>query len=143
MKKNKKWESLAGIIIWIFILSFVILWIWSLIWTSRDLIKEYDIKTQLDFLTNSSYNIIDKLDVSFIPDEKVFYLYKNKSANLLEIKVWETYSEYKYVNKFWEKIDDPSNYKKDLFLRFFYVKKFIKDWKEKIAIKWIIKELTK
>lgn len=140
---NKKWESLAWVIIWVFILTFVLLWIWTLIWNSQKLIQKYEIKSKLNFLTNSSYQIINKLDISLIPDQEVFYIYKNISLNAFEIKIWEPFSEYKYINEFWEKVSNPEEYNWILFLRFFYLKKITENWKEKIAIKWIIREVKK
>lgn len=146
MKINKKGETLVSIIVWVFILSFVVLWIWTLIWNSRDLLKKYNTKTKLDFVTNNSYNIINNIDISSTVDWEVFYLYKNISDfnnKFYEIKVWESNSEYKYIDEFWEKVDNPLYYKGILFLRLFYSKKITVDWIEKTAVKWIIRELKK
>lgn len=140
-KNNKKAESLAWIIIWVFILAIISLGIGSLIMQSRDLIKKYETKNNINLLSSNSSNIINKLDLSSVPDNEVFYLYKNKSSKNYEIKIWEVNSDYKYVNKLWEKID--TNYPWEVFMRYFYVKKFNQDWVEKTAVRWIIKKLNK
>jgi flagellar basal body-associated protein FliL len=68
MKVNKKAESIIWIIIWIFILSFVITWIWIVIWNSKDLIRNFDMKMDLDLLTTSSYSIMNNMDTSSLSD---------------------------------------------------------------------------
>ncbi len=140
-QKDKKAESLIWIIIWVFILSFVILWIWNLIWTSKDLVNRFEKSMDLDILTMNSYAIIDNLDLSSINDWEIFYLYKNIANKKYEIFIWEHNNQYKYVNKYWEKVNDPLNYKWDVYSRVFQVLKVNYNWEEKIAVKWEIKRL--
>lgn len=140
---TKKAESLAWIIIWVFILSFVLLWIGSLIWNSKDLIGDFDKKMNLDLLTSSSYSIINNLDVSSLTDGQIFYLYKNTSANTFDIYSWVSNSQYKYVDKYWNKVDDPLNFSWDVYDRIFQVIKIDYNGEEKTVVEVVIKELNK
>lgn len=140
---TKKAESLAWIIIWVFILSFVLLWIGSLIWNSKDLIWDFDKKMNLDLLTSSSYSIINNLDVSSLTDGQIFYLYKNTSANTFDIYSWVSNSQYKYVDKYWNKVDDPLNFSWDVYDRIFQVIKIDYNGEEKTVVEVVIKELNK
>lgn len=142
MIKNKKGESLAGIIIWVFILSFVVLWIWNLLWNSRELIKKSETEVEINFLINNSYNIINKIDTSTLSDWDKFYLYKNKISKDFELKIGEINSDYKNINSLWEKIDNSLTYKNNTFTREFTLKKIINSWIENLIITWKINKKT-
>ena len=58
MIKNNKWESLVWIIIWVFILSFIILWVTNLLINSNTILETYDNKRIINLLKNNTENII-------------------------------------------------------------------------------------
>ena len=100
---NKKAESLVWIVIWVFILSFVILWVVAVSNYSKTIISNFNRKTNLDLLTTDAYNIVWKLDTSSLIDWDVFYIYKNKATHKFEIK---TDSQYEYVDNNYIKINN-------------------------------------
>ena len=114
---TKKAESLVGIIIWIFILSFVLLGIGTLIWSSKDLISSFDKKMDLDLLTSSSYNVLNNLDLSSLNIWNIFYLYKKEWTKEFTIEMWVWKEEYKYIDKYWAKIDNINSFEWDIYLR--------------------------
>jgi hypothetical protein len=114
---TKKAESLAGIIVWIFILSFVLLGIGTLIWSSKDLISRFDKKMDLDLLTSSSYNVLNNLDLSSLNIWNIFYLYKNEVTKEFTIEIWSWEVEYKYIDKYWSKIANINSFEWDIYLR--------------------------
>ncbi len=141
-KNNKSAESLVWIIVWVFILSFVLLGIWKLIWNSKDTISEFDTKMTIDLLWNNASQIINTLDLSSLYDWDVFYLYKDKANKKFNIYIGEQNRQYKYINKFWEKIN-PNNYKWTIYTRLFQTKKININWEEKTAVKILVKKLIK
>ena len=141
MIKNKKAESLIWIVIWVFILSFVIIAIWNLIWSSKDSIDKFDTKMTIDLLWNNASQVVNNLDLSSLYDWDVFYIYKDKTNKKFKIYIWEHNRQYKYINKLWEKIDDPSNYPCKVFERTFYAKKININWEQKTAVKILVKRL--
>ncbi len=143
MQLTKKAESLAWIIVWVFILSFVLIWIGTLIWNSKDLIKQFDRDMDLDLLSSSSYSIIFNMDLSYLSDKQEFYLYKNSTWSTFEVKVWELNNEYKYVDKYWNKIIDPLNFLGDIYIRIFQVSKIDYNWEEKTVVKALIRRLNR
>jgi len=143
MKKNKIAESLIWIVVWIFILSFVLLWIWNLIWNSKKMISTFNEKMEIDILSKNSAQIINKIDLSNLDDLDVFYIYKNTSSWSFDIYIWEHNREYKYINNFWDKIDNPLSYNGNVYSRVFQARKINTNWGEKTAVKALIKKLIK
>lgn len=139
MKQRKKAESLIWIIIWVFILSFVVVWIWSVLSQSKELTITFDKKMDLDVLTSNSNIIINNVDTSFLNDWDVFFIHKNDVSKTFDIYLWEHNNEYKYINRLWDKVDNPHEYNWDVYIRTFLAK-IIGD---KTAIKVVIKRLTR
>ena len=110
---TRKAESLAWIIIWVFILSFVLLWIGTLIWNSKTLVRDFDKKMNLELLSSSSYLIINNLNLSTLVDGDNFYLYKNNTDSISNTND----SKYKYIDKYWNYISDTSTFIWDIYLR--------------------------
>ncbi len=137
---SKNAESLAWIIVWIFILSFVLLWIWNLIWNSRETISQFNTQMEIDILTKNSLTILDKLDLSSINKWDTFYLYKNIWTQNYEVS---TSSWNIYINKYWEKVNSPSNYNWLVYERSFELKKIDIKWDEKISIEPLIEKFNK
>ena len=144
MKKNNKFaESLVWIIIWVFILSFVLLWIWKLIWNSRETITLFDEQMQIDILSKNTSTIIDQLDLSVVDEWDVFYIYKDNTNKDFKIFIWEHNREYKYIDRYWNKIDDPLNYNWIVYERIIQTKKININWELKTAVKILIEKFNK
>jgi len=143
MKYNKKWESLAWIVVWIFILTIVMLWIWNLIWNSRDLIKSNNLEIINTQLKNNSKVILENIDISWIADWEVFYIYKNILSKNYEIKIWSSNSKYKYIDKYWFYIENNEEYNWNIFSREFEIKNINILWKNKNIYKTKIKIFIK
>ena len=141
--KNKNAWSLIEILIWVFILSFIIIWIWNLIWNSKIMMNDFSKKMDLEILTMNSYNIVDNLNLDNLPDVAVFYIYKNKNTKTFDVFVWEHNYEYKYINKYWEKVENIHTYNNDIYSRIFYLKRVKQEWKKKTLIKALIKRLIR
>jgi hypothetical protein len=100
-------------------------------------------KMDLDLLTTSSYSILNKIDISSLSDWTIFYLYKNDTNKTYDLKLWEYNSEYKYIDKYWNYLNDPNNFKWDVYSRIFQATKIIYKWEEKTVIKSQIRRLIR
>lgn len=144
MIKNNLWESLVWIVIWIFILSFIILWIANLLINSNTIKETYDDKKTINILKSNTESVIKKIDTTNIAKNEVFYLYKNNINKKFEIFTWSTNASYKYIDKYWNKIDNIVWYEWDIYSRTFWLE--IDDnslWKNHQIIKVGIKKLIK
>jgi len=117
MIKNTFWESLVWIIIWIFILSFIILWVTNLLINSKNIITNYENRKTISLLKNNSENIIKEIDVSSVNESENFYIYKNNTTKEFEILKWTVNEKYKYIDKYWNYIDDLENFDWDVYSR--------------------------
>jgi hypothetical protein len=106
MIKNNFWESLVWIIIWVFILSFIIFWIVNLLLNSKSNLDNYENIKTINILKNNTENVINVVDTSSILESEIFYLYKNTVSNTFNIFTWALNEEYKYIDQYWNKIDD-------------------------------------
>lgn len=109
-KNNKKWESLAWIIVWIFILSVVMIWVWNIIGHSREVVNRHNDATNIFILKKNTENIISKLDLSLVNVWEKFYLNKNLSSKNFEIFTGSLNENYKYVNANDNNISDINAY---------------------------------
>jgi len=141
--KKKQAESLIWIVVWILILSIVLLWIWKLIWNSRETISYFNEKMEIDILSKNISFVLEQLDLSVVDEWDVFYIYKDNTDKNFKIFVWEHNREYKYIDKYWDKIDDPLNYNWTVYKRIFQTKKIDINWELKTAVKIWIKKLIK
>ena len=144
MIKNNNWESLIWIIIWIFILSFIILWVTNLLINSKDIVDTYDNKKIINLLKNNTENVIKEIDTSAIQESEIFYLYKNNSTYEFEVFTWTTNAEYKYIDKHWTKVDDLNAFEWDIYSRTLYLQRDDTTiWSDHQIIKVSIKKLIK
>lgn len=109
MKKNKKAESLVAIIIWIFILSFALFWIISILTYNKDVSKFYWEEIDKYMIESNTNNIIKKIDTSAINTNETFYLHKNEITKEYEILTWAINEEYKYIDNLWNKVIPGDN----------------------------------
>ena len=109
MQKNKNWDSLAWIIIWIFILSFSLLWIMNILNFNRDTYESYDESINNYILKANSKNILSKLDKSNLNDNEEFYIYRDDTTKEFKILTWAINKSYSYIDYLWNKIDPSEN----------------------------------
>ncbi|MDQ7022414.1 MAG: hypothetical protein Q9M97_02610 [Candidatus Gracilibacteria bacterium] len=135
MIQNKQAESLVGIIVGIFILSFVLLGIGNLIGNSRENISHFDEQMDIDILSKNAYKIINTIDLSALSDGDIFIFIKDKIAK--EIKI-QTLEEYKYINNSGEKVSNPINYKGKVYERTLEIKKININGEQKTHVQILI-----
>lgn len=104
IKKNKKWESLIGIVIAVALLWFVILWIANLIIYSNTVNENYEVTTNIELLKDNTLNSIQKTNIANIIEWENFYLYKDNWSKNFIIYTWASNIQYKFVDKFWDKV---------------------------------------
>lgn len=121
MIKNQKAESLVGIVIWISILAFTILWIANMINYSNSVIDLFERTTRLSILQNNVNNIIKNIDTSNINQDEIFFIYKNETTKTFEIFTGSTNEEYKYIDIYGNKIDDLLSYEWDIYSRILWL----------------------
>ena len=101
MKNTKIWESLVWVVIWVFILSFSLVWIINILNFNKDVSLEYADYINKYILEWNADNVIKKLDITNLDKNEKFYVYKNDITKEFEILTWTLLSDYKYVNKLW------------------------------------------
>lgn len=144
MIKNTFWESLIWIIIWVFILSFIILGVTNLLINSKLIIDTYENKKIISILKNNTENIIKKIDTSNINETEIFYLNKNTSTKEFEIFTWSTNYVYKYIDQYWNKVDDLANFEWNIYSRILWVERDDNTiWENHQIIKVSLKKLLK
>lgn len=122
MKKQKKAESLAAVIIAILILSFILVGIMSMLSFEKAVSSNFETEIKKYILELNSNSIIKKLDLSSIQENEEFYVYKNENTKTFEALTWAINESYKYINYLWENVDPDENIWKT-FIRS-YTKKF-------------------
>lgn len=105
MIPNKKAESLAWILIWIILLTFVVFGLYSLILYSVDTNTNFEDNTTRWFLEDNALNILYKINTDGINEWSWFYIYKNNTSKKFETFTWSLNIGYKYINEYWEKVD--------------------------------------
>ena len=99
--KNKKADSLVGIVIWIFILSFILIWMISVLWYSKDISFNYENKIERNLLETNSKNIISRLDTSILDKQEEFYILKDTTNKEFHIMTWSINEKYAYIDRLW------------------------------------------
>ena len=123
MIKTRKAESFVWIIVWVFILSFVILWISNLIMYSATLIDTYKDTARVGILKDSLWNIVKKIDTSAIRENEIFYIYKNNSSHTFDVLTWSTNVWYRYIDKFWDYVANPASFTGDIYYRILWTER--------------------
>lgn len=118
MKYNKKADSIAWIIIAVFILSFTIIWISSILDFWREISFKYKNESDLYILKSNSENILKKLDLSELTQSEIFYIHRDNIDWEYKVLTWSTNSHYRYINKDWNVVD-PETYPWKVFVRYF------------------------
>ena len=128
MKKTQKAETFAGIIIWVFILSFVMLWIVSILNFSWDITKKYDTENRKLVLTQNLKRITQRIDTSELSQNELFFLNKNTALWVFEIvrpeecinnlpPLSDTSScfDNRYIDALWNTVENIKDYSGDIF----------------------------
>ncbi len=118
MKNNKRADTIAWIIIAVFILSFAMLWIVNVLDYNQNISQNYEKETDTYILKSNSENILNRLNVDKIQENEKFYIYKNTASGEFLIMTWAANESYKYVDKDWNNVD-PNLYKGKTFIREF------------------------
>ncbi|MDP2091102.1 MAG: hypothetical protein Q8K30_05920 [Candidatus Gracilibacteria bacterium] len=123
MIKNNFGESLIGVIIGIFILSFIVLGITNLLINSKNIINTYENKKIINLIKNNSENILKKINTEDIQETEVFYLYKDIINKEFVIFTGSTNVGYKYIDEFGNKIDNLESFDGDIYSRIFWAER--------------------
>lgn len=116
MKKILRAESFVGIIVGVFILSFILLGIWNIMFHSRDVIVSYLNVQKTDILKNNIASIIKAMDTDGISENEVFYIYKNTASNNFEAFTWVLNAGYKYIDEYGNNVN-INEYEGDIYAR--------------------------
>jgi len=116
MKKVIKAESFVGIIIGVFILSFILLGIWNLMFHSRDVIVSYQRVQKTDVLKANIANIVKAINTDNIMENEVFYIYKNEGTNNFEAFTGTLNAGYKYIDEYGTNVN-VNSYEWDIYAR--------------------------
>ena len=98
MKNNKRADTIAWIIIAVFILSFAMLWIVSVLDYNQDISNNYEKETDLYILKSNSENILKRLNIDNIQQDEKFWIYRNEANQRYEVVTWTWNENYKFVD---------------------------------------------
>jgi hypothetical protein len=104
MIPNKKAESLAWILIWIMLLTFVIFGLYNLILYSVDTNLNFEESTIKWFLEDNALSVLYKINTDGINEWSGFYIYKDNFSKTFKIFTGANNINYKYINEYWEKV---------------------------------------
>lgn len=115
MIKNKYWESMITIVISVFILSFLLLTIASIIAQSSSVSEEYKTEKNINILKSNAYNIINKLNTKDFSQGEKLYIFKDN--NEFKVFSWTINEKYKYIDKYWNYVDNISENNWNIYTR--------------------------
>jgi len=121
MLENKKAESFVGIIVWVFILSFVMLGIINILIFSTDVTTKYNEANRVQILRQNLTNVIKNIDTSMLSENEIFYIHKNRAASNHEIYTWSLNERFKYVDEVWDTVPDVNNFDGDVYSQILWV----------------------
>jgi len=121
MLENKNAESFVWIIVWVFILSFVMLWIVNILIFSTDVTTRYNEANRVQILRQNLTNVIKDIDTSYLQENEVFYVHKNRAWSVHEIYTWSTNETYKYIDENGETIPDVNTWEDDIYSQILWV----------------------
>ncbi len=105
MKNNKRADSIAWIIIAVFILSFALMGIINVLDYNKDVTLNYEKETWEYILKSNAQNILKNIDISKIKQDEIFYINKNNTTKEYEVLTWATNERYKYIDINWDNVD--------------------------------------
>ncbi len=125
MLTSHKAESFVGIVVWVFILSFVILWIVNILVFSTDTTAKYNETNRIQVLKQNLTRVVKKLDTSLLEENEIFYLHKNRASDPLnpkyEIFTGATNENYKYIDELGSTIDNLATFEWDIYSQVLWI----------------------
>lgn len=124
MLRSHKAESFVGIVVWVFILSFVVLWIVNILIFSSDTTTKYNETNRIQVLKQNLTNAIKQTNTSALRENEIFYLHKNRADGIngkYEIYTGATNENYKYVDELWNTIEDITTFSWDIYSQVLWV----------------------
>ncbi len=121
MLQSRKAESFVGIVVWVFILSFVMLWIVNILIFSTDVTAKYNESNRIQILKQNLTNVIKTIDTSGINENEIFYVHKNRAASVYEIYTGAVNEHYKYIDELWNTIPDINTFKWDIYSQVLWI----------------------
>lgn len=144
MLQSQKAESFVGIVVWVFILSFVMLGIVNILIFSTDVTARYNESNRIQVLKQNLTNVVKELDTSMIQENEIFYVHKNRAASNYEIYTGSTNEHYRYIDELWNTIPDVSNFDGDIYSQILWIStEDITFLEENQVIRASIKKLVK
>jgi len=142
---NIRAESLAGIMIWVFILSIVLLGIGNMISFSYNSIQAYEENSTLELLKSNTDSVIRKIDTSNINAGERFFLHKDNTNKNFVVGTGAVFEPYTYIDSTGNHIADPINYVGDVYSRILYIERYDKNLNTnnqviRVSIKKLIKK---
>lgn len=145
MIKIYKWEAIISVIIWIFLISIIILWVINVLSNNYYIETDFVRNNKIFFLRNNTSNILRWMDTSSIAEGEIFYILKDKDSSQFIAFTWSIWEKYKYINEFWDNIENTWSYLDPLYSRVIYNQKndstnLIKNQIMKVWIKELIRK---
>lgn len=144
MLHSRKAESFVGIVVWIFILSFVMLGIVNILVFSTDVTARYNESNRIQVLKQNLTNVVKNIDTSNISENEIFYIHKNRAANVFEIYTWAINQNYRYIDEVGDTIPDINTFENDIYSQVLWIStEDITFLEENQVIRASIKKLVK
>lgn len=119
MIQTTKAESFVWIVVWVFILTFVMLWIINILIFSTDVTARYNETNRVQILKQNLTNIVKDIDTSGLRENEVFYVHKNRVSlpwqNTYEIYTWSVNQWYRYIDELWNTVSDIDLFQWDIY----------------------------
>ncbi len=115
MFNTRKAESFVGIVVWVFILSFVMLGIINILIFSTDVTAKYNETNRIQVLKQNLTNAVKKIDTSAIQENEIFYVHKNRATSQYEVYTGASNEYYKYIDELGNTISNISTFQWDIY----------------------------
>ena len=144
MRTSQKAESFVWIIVWVFILTFVVLGIVNILTYSIDITTSYNDANRIQVLKQNLTNAVKQMDTSLLQENEVFYIHKNRAANVYELYTGSLNDFYRYVDELWNTISDISTFEGSIYSQILWVTtEDISLWEQNQVIKASITKLAR
>lgn len=120
---TRRGETLASVLIGVFILTIVIAGLSSVLFTNKSFESDYERNNALFYLRNNASNVVRKVDTSGIQERETFYLKKDPVARTYTVLTGSSNSALSYVNARSEQVTNTGTYEGQVFLQMFYMDK--------------------
>ena len=121
MLHTRKAESFVWIVVWVFILSFVVLWIVNILVFSTDTTARYNETNRIQVLKQNLTHAIKNTDTSALQENEIFYLHKNRATSEYEVYTGSSNSHNKYIDELGNRIDDVENFPGDVYSQILWI----------------------